>query len=109
MPVLAGHAPVAHLVIVLLILLVRQKAQGQRGQRRAHAAAADVAVGDGHDGVVALAQVVQHHLVVAAQRLAQKLHQRFVLLQNDMHIRTPLFRAGTTARIACKRLVFLIK
>ena len=72
---------------LLLVHPAVDEPQRHVGQRRTLGAAADVVVHDGCDGALLAGQVVQHHLIVRPQRLAQKRDQRPIRLQPCVHVR----------------------
>ena len=77
-------------VVLTLIALVPQDFQRRIGQRRPQFPAADMAVGDSHNGSVPIRQVMQGYFIVRAQCMAEKFGQFYILLEQLAgHIRYP--------------------
>jgi hypothetical protein len=76
---LARDAAVIELPVLRQVGLFVDHLHGEIGERGADLAAADVTVGDRHDGRLAPPEIVQSDLVVRSQHVPQKCHQRTVL------------------------------
>ena len=78
-------ALIARHIILLFIHPLLNEAQRHVGKGRTLGASADVVVDDGNNGAVLAGKVVQHYLVVRAQRLPQKRYHYAIRLKSCIH------------------------